>query len=420
MLTAEGLVRHEPRRGCFVNEVTEQDLDEIFPGDRAAGRPLRPRGRAQRHRRRPRRRSRRCTTSSNRHAKARRINEYYAANFAIHEAIITLADNRWLAQVIARPAQDRQLARLQQLHAPGRLDQSLSEHLAVFAALKARDAGRRRGRDAHPPARASAKPCANWRAQPAIEAGHERTATGLTRGVELRRARLERRPTRRTREAPRTATLRRSQLAQEALSPRVLRRTLTELQAIVDPQRERSGGRAPRQARRRLVRRRHAGAAARLLAADERAVRARPEEAQGGARAVRGRAGHAGRRRRPRSACAARWCRRARGCCSASPSFPQGMRFLVDLRAELLPHLKADKRLLRAGCRAGAPVLHLVRRRPSSSCGASAGTRPPRCIEKLIKYEAVHDIHSWADLKNRLTATAAATASSTRGCPASR
>src|ERR1700712_5107258 len=32
VLTAEGLVRHEPRRGCFVNEVTEKDLDEIFPG----------------------------------------------------------------------------------------------------------------------------------------------------------------------------------------------------------------------------------------------------------------------------------------------------------------------------------------------------------------------------------------------------
>ena len=31
VLTHEGLVRHEPRRGCFVNEVTEQDLDEIFP-----------------------------------------------------------------------------------------------------------------------------------------------------------------------------------------------------------------------------------------------------------------------------------------------------------------------------------------------------------------------------------------------------
>lgn len=31
VLTVEGLVRHEPRRGCFVAEVTEQDLDEIFP-----------------------------------------------------------------------------------------------------------------------------------------------------------------------------------------------------------------------------------------------------------------------------------------------------------------------------------------------------------------------------------------------------
>ena len=26
VLTAEGLLRHEPRRGCFVSEVTEQDL----------------------------------------------------------------------------------------------------------------------------------------------------------------------------------------------------------------------------------------------------------------------------------------------------------------------------------------------------------------------------------------------------------
>ena len=31
VLTAEGLLRHEPRRGCFVSEITERDLDEIFP-----------------------------------------------------------------------------------------------------------------------------------------------------------------------------------------------------------------------------------------------------------------------------------------------------------------------------------------------------------------------------------------------------
>ena len=30
VLAAEGLVRHEPRRGSFVNQVTEQDLDECI------------------------------------------------------------------------------------------------------------------------------------------------------------------------------------------------------------------------------------------------------------------------------------------------------------------------------------------------------------------------------------------------------
>jgi len=50
-----------------------------------------------------------------------------------------LADNRWLAHVIGDLRKILRLARLQSLHAPGRLDESLEEHLAVFAALKARD-----------------------------------------------------------------------------------------------------------------------------------------------------------------------------------------------------------------------------------------------------------------------------------------
>lgn len=139
VLTAEGLVRHEPRRGCFVAEVTEQDLDEIFPviallegrcaheaalhatdAELLALQALHDR--------------------LARHARARRINDYYETNFAIHEAIIGLAGNRWLAQVIGDLRKILRLARQQQLRAPGRLAQSLSEHLAVFAALQARDA----------------------------------------------------------------------------------------------------------------------------------------------------------------------------------------------------------------------------------------------------------------------------------------
>lgn len=138
VLTAEGLVRHEPRRGCFVNEVTEQDLDEIFPviallegrcayeaahhasdADLAALETMHDR--------------------LQKAARGKRIVEYYDTNYAIHEAIITLANNRWLAQVIGDLRKILKLARLQQLHAPGRLEQSLNEHMAVFAALKARD-----------------------------------------------------------------------------------------------------------------------------------------------------------------------------------------------------------------------------------------------------------------------------------------
>ena len=138
VLTSEGLLRHEPRRGCFVNEVTEQDLDDIFPviallEGRCAFEA-----------------ARNATDADllelgvlhdrlNSHAKAKRINDYYAVNFAIHEAIILLANNRWLAQSITDLRKILKLSRLQSLGAPGRLAQSLSEHMTVFAALKSRD-----------------------------------------------------------------------------------------------------------------------------------------------------------------------------------------------------------------------------------------------------------------------------------------
>ncbi|RZI95474.1 MAG: malonyl-CoA decarboxylase [Variovorax sp.] len=80
---------------------------------------------------------------------------------------------------------------------------------------------------------------------------------------------------------------------------------------------------------------------------------------------------------------------------------PEGMRFLVDLRADLLPCLKADKRLLALD----AELEHLfstwfdvafleLKRIDWDS--------PASLIEKLIRYEAVHDIKGWADVKNRL------------------
>ena len=80
---------------------------------------------------------------------------------------------------------------------------------------------------------------------------------------------------------------------------------------------------------------------------------------------------------------------------------PEGIRFLVDVRAEMQPHLKADKRLLALDVEmeymfsTWFDVGFLELRRISWDSPASL-------VEKLIKYEAVHDIRSWADVKNRL------------------
>ena len=58
---------------------------------------------------------------------------------AVHEAIITWANQRWLAQVIADLRKMLTLARLVPWHAPGRLEQSLGARLAIHAVLRARD-----------------------------------------------------------------------------------------------------------------------------------------------------------------------------------------------------------------------------------------------------------------------------------------
>lgn len=82
-------------------------------------------------------------------------------------------------------------------------------------------------------------------------------------------------------------------------------------------------------------------------------------------------------------------------------AFQEGIRFLVDLRADMLGELKFDRRLQALDVEmeymfsTWFDVGFLELRRISWDSPASL-------IEKLIKYEAVHDITSWADVKNRL------------------
>ncbi|MGV3654126.1 MAG: malonyl-CoA decarboxylase [Noviherbaspirillum sp.] len=82
-------------------------------------------------------------------------------------------------------------------------------------------------------------------------------------------------------------------------------------------------------------------------------------------------------------------------------AFPEGMRFLVDMRAELLSRLPSDRRLaaleadLEGLFSSWFDVALLELRRISWDSPASL-------VEKLIRYEAVHDVRGWEDMKNRL------------------
>lgn len=138
VLVGEGLLRLEPRRGCFVNELSARDLDDIFPlmamlEGRCAYEAARKVSDEDLLRLEPMHRQLQV------HATAGDIDQYYATNAQIHEAIQDLADNRWLSDLIDNLRKVLSLSRHKSLACPGRVNESCAEHLAIFAALKARD-----------------------------------------------------------------------------------------------------------------------------------------------------------------------------------------------------------------------------------------------------------------------------------------
>ncbi len=186
----------------------------------------------------------------------------------------------------------------------------------------------------------------------------------------------------------------------EALSPRVLRRILQELQAVIDERvSEVEGGR-----RAAALMAWYAGAtpARRLdlwLLMSEMFV-ADPVKAQAA------QAKFAAALGTPDEAAAEVHYRRAtvsprRRLLQRFSADATGIRFLVNLRAEMQSAVKTDKRLQALDVEmeymfsTWFDVGFLELRRISWDSPASL-------VEKLIKYEAVHDIKSWADVKNRL------------------
>ena len=193
------------------------------------------------------------------------------------------------------------------------------------------------------------------------------------------------------------ATIRRKD---EALSPRMLRRTLDELRSIIDPQiSDVEGGRRADSlskvySRASVARRRDVW----LLMSEQfmaDPVKVRAAQAKFAAKVGT-----------PDEAAAEVEYRRStvsprRRLLQRFSVIPEGIRFLVDMRADMQPFVRQDKRLQALDIEMeylfstwfDVGFLELQRMSWDS---------PASLVEKLIKYEAVHDIRSWADVKNRL------------------
>ncbi|HUY02252.1 MAG TPA: GntR family transcriptional regulator [Rhodocyclaceae bacterium] len=141
VLAAEGLVQLKPRRGCYVTELSERDLDEIFPvmallegrcafeaAQRASAADLAELDAI--HER------------LEAHAADGDADRFFEANQAFHLAVQQLAGNRWLSQLINDTRKLMKLTRRDSLRLEGRLKQSLAEHRAILKAIHKRDAGR--------------------------------------------------------------------------------------------------------------------------------------------------------------------------------------------------------------------------------------------------------------------------------------
>ncbi|MEI7532542.1 MAG: GntR family transcriptional regulator [Betaproteobacteria bacterium] len=138
LLVSEGLIRIEPRKGCFVNSLSESDLDEIFPlmgmlegrcaheaAQRASPRDLEA--------------LEKLHLQLTKLAKEEKLDEYYLTNRKIHEMIQKIASNQWLSNILDELRNVLNLSRHRSLSLDGRIQASCKEHLEIFAAIKAQD-----------------------------------------------------------------------------------------------------------------------------------------------------------------------------------------------------------------------------------------------------------------------------------------
>ncbi len=137
VLAAEGLVTMKVRRGAYVTEVNEKDLTDIYHllgllesdatgvvAEHATDEQLRELQ----------------SLHEALEAATQDRDRFFELNERFHMRLLDIADNRWRKQMVADLRKVMKLNRHHSLLKSGRIEESLAEHSAVMAALRARDA----------------------------------------------------------------------------------------------------------------------------------------------------------------------------------------------------------------------------------------------------------------------------------------
>ncbi len=140
VLASEGLVTLKPRRGCYVTEISVDDLNDIFPllallEGRAIAEAM------QRAQPDDIDELQSLHDKLERAARDGKIQRFFDTNQAFHQKLQELAGNRWMLNLIQYLRKVMKLSRAISLTHEGRLQQSLDEHRAIMAAILGGKAG---------------------------------------------------------------------------------------------------------------------------------------------------------------------------------------------------------------------------------------------------------------------------------------
>ena len=143
VLAAEGLVTMKVRRGAYVTEVSEQDLNEVYHllsllESDAAGVVASKASPGQIEELQAIHRQLEATVKPRSSGKTDR-ERFFEVNQRFHMTLLKIANNRWRDQMVADLRKVMKLNRHHSLFKAGRIEDSLAEHRAIMVALAARD-----------------------------------------------------------------------------------------------------------------------------------------------------------------------------------------------------------------------------------------------------------------------------------------